>query len=88
MVQERKMANAAEWYNIRYRRLNYGSIELVSAYDPTMYPYNHENYRDMWHVPGMEVESTEVLVRRATRKGITVSITEHSGTNVETIKLN
>lgn len=78
----------AERYNIRFRRLHYGSIVLVPAYDPTMYPYSEERYRDKWHVPGRKIESTEELVSRATQKGITVSITEHSGLWAETTRLN
>ena len=77
-----------ERYNILFRRLNYDGIELLPAYDPKTYPYSDESYRDKWHVPGRKIESTAALVNRATRKGITVSITEHSGLWAETTRLN
>lgn len=82
------MTTTAERYNIRYRRLHYGNIKLVPVYDPARYPWSEEIYRDKWHVPGRKIESTETLVSRATRKGITVTITEHSGLSAEIIRLN
>lgn len=82
------MTTTAERYNIRYRRLIYDGIKLVPAYDPASRLYSDESYRDKWHVPGRKIESTAALVSRATRKGIAVSITEHSGLWAETTRLN
>lgn len=82
------MTTTAERYNIQYRRLIYDGIKLLPAYDPKMWPYSDESYRDKWHVPGRKIESTAALVSRATRKGITISIIEHSGLWAETTRLN
>ncbi len=79
---------SAERYNMRYRRLNYGSITLVPVCDREEYPYSAEWNRDMWHIPGRKYMSTDALVKLATKKGITVSIVEHSGVNVELTRLN
>lgn len=83
------MTTTAERYSIQYRRLHYGSIKLVPVVrDPMKFPYTQEFYKDMWHVPGRKIESTETLVNRATKKGITVTITEHSGLGAEIVRLN
>lgn len=80
--------STAERYNIRFRRLVYGDIKLVPAYDPSRHPFDQEVYRDKWHVPGRKIESTEALVRRATCRSIPVTLVEHSGVNVEMTRLN
>lgn len=82
------MTVTAERYNIQYRRLIYDGIKLLPAYDPTTRLYSDKSYRDKWHVPGRKIESTAALVDRATRRGLTVSITEHSGLWAETTRLN
>jgi hypothetical protein len=79
---------SAERYNMRFRRLNFGSITLVPVYDRDEYPYSAEWNRDMWHVPGRKYLSTDALVKLATEQGITVSLTESNGTTVETTRLN
>lgn len=78
----------AERYNKRYRRLYYGDITLVPVYDREEPPYNAKCNRDMWHVPGRSIRSTDALVKLATEKGITVSVVECVGANVETTRLN
>ena len=69
------------------RRLYYGSIELVPVH-ADYYPFDQEKYRDMWHVPGRTIMSTDALVTLATRKGVAVSIVEQEGISTSTTRLN
>lgn len=80
--------STAKRYNFRYRRLHYGSIELVPVADRDSYPYNLERYRNAWHVPGRTIMSTDALVQMAARKGIVVKLSEHSGVDITLTRLN
>ena len=70
------------------RRMNYGSIQLVPVAADTHRPWHTEEYKDMWHIPGRTIMSTDALVTLATRKGIAVSIVEQEGINHQTTRLN
>lgn len=72
----------------RFRRLNYGSITLVPVNDRDEYPHNRPENADKWHVPGRKIESMDALVRRATRRGITVTLTEIDNDGTSTRRLN
>lgn len=67
--------------------LYFGNIKLV-PYFQDYYPFDRIEYRDMWHVPGRRVMSTDALVTRATKLGITVTLTEYQGVATQTTRLN
>jgi hypothetical protein len=69
------------------RRLYYGPIKLVPFF-ADYYPYNQERYKDMWHVPGRTIMSTDALVTLATIKKVTISIVEQEGVSTSTTRLN
>ncbi len=70
------------------RALYYDGIKLVSVYRPDVYPYTKDKYRDMWHVPGRTIMSTDALVTLATRRGFAIAIVEQEGIHTQTTRLN
>ena len=74
-------------YGNKYRQLHYGDIRLVPV-DNGVHPYDGEAYVDAWHVPGQQIVTTQELVRLATKRGITVRLTETSRDGRTTIRLN
>ena len=69
------------------RALYYDNMKLVPV-QTDWYPFDQEKYRDMWHIPGRTIMSTEALVTLATRRGIAVSIVEQEGIQTQTTRLN
>lgn len=69
------------------RCLYYGAIKLVPVFTD-YYPLDQEKYRDMWHVPGRTIMSTQALVTLATRKKVAISIVEQEGVSTSTTRLN
>ncbi len=74
---------------IQYRRLNYGSIELMPVQDGNeAFPYMHAQYKDAWHVPGRTINTTAQLVDLANSRRVTVTLTESTGAGRSTYRLN
>ncbi len=73
-----RMTKAERW-NLSYRRLHFGDIQLVPVADRDWFPYDAEWNEDKWHVPGRKIMSTEALVKLATKQGVTVTLVEHAG---------
>ena len=86
MTKTREQGSASRYF-YESRRLNYGSIKLVPV-AADYYPYDQERYKDMWHIPGRQYMSTEALVILATKRGITVTMSEYVGVNTQTTRLN
>ncbi len=70
------------------RRLVFDNIKLVPVFVEYTHPYNQEKYRDMWHVPGRTIMSTDALVTLANKKRVAVSIVEQEGITTSTTRLN
>jgi len=72
----------------RFRQLYYGEIRLIPV-DNGVYPYCRETFKDSWHVPGWRrYGTTDELVKLASKRGITVRLTETSSDGQTTIRLN
>lgn len=69
------------------RRLMFDNIKLVPV-STNYYPFDQEKYRDMWHVPGRTIMSTDALVTLANKKKVAVSIVEQEGIVTSTTRLN
>jgi hypothetical protein len=69
------------------RELFYGNIRLV-AVDNGEWPFNREGNRDKWHVPGRRYATTDELVKLATMRGITVTLSEVARDGQTTVRLN
>lgn len=69
------------------RRLVFDNIKLVPVLT-NYYPFDQEKYRDMWHVPGRTIMSTDALVTLANKKKVAVSIVEQEGIVTSTTRLN
>lgn len=69
------------------RRLIFDNIKLVPV-STNYYPFDQEKYRDMWHVPGRTIMSTDALVTLANKKRVAVSIVEQEGIVTSTTRLN
>ncbi len=73
------MSQAPQTYN----RLLFGSIELIPV---RLGDIGHA--RDVWHLPGGRVETTEVLLRLAAKRDLKVSRLTATGLNRTLESLN
>ena len=70
------------------RRLVFDNIKLVPVAADAHRPWHTEEYKDMWHVPGRTIMSTDALVTLANKKRVTISIVEQEGIATSTTRLN
>ena len=69
------------------RHLYFDNLKLVPV-STNYYPFDQEKYRDMWHVPGRTIMSTDALVTLANKKRVAISIVEQEGVSTSTTRLN
>lgn len=68
------------------RRLIFDNIKLIPVSADLHHPW-HRN-KDMWHVPGRTMMSTDALVTLANTKKVAISIVEQEGIVTSTTRLN
>lgn len=71
---------------LRYQFLTFNGILLVSYYEPYA-PYNQEKFKDLWHIPGREIMSTDALITLAEKRQVPLNHTAYSEGTTTTTRL-